>query len=204
LGSAVQDAWKNKGVASLAIGASLDARLGAMLGALLGVLVNSAHAGAMFPEATFDNWRGELEQRVLPDGSMLNEYVSSSQALEGGVIVRVGFVPRFKCRPVFGFRFTGAQAAAIAEIHKDGSSVTLAIDQESMEVPLMVDVAAASTTLWLHLAGDIQSEVLGKFDVGSNARLDLSDGAEFSFSLIGSRRSGQVTRELCLRHEPEP
>lgn len=178
--------------------------IGAILGALFGVLAESAQAAGVLPEATFDNWRGELEQHILADGSTLNEYVSSSQALEGGVLVRVGFVPRFKCRPVFGFRFTGAQAAAIAEIHKDGSSVTLAIDQESMEVPLMVDVAAASTTLWLHLAGDIQSEVLGKFDVGSNARLDLSDGAEFSFSLIGSRRSGQVTRELCLRHEPEP
>lgn len=193
LGSAVQDSL-TRSAASLSL----------YLGVTVGLWAGMAPVEAGFPEASFSQWRGALEQHKLADGSTRFEYGSSSEAFEGDVHVLVAFLPRFECRPIFGFRFTGRRAATSALDYGNGGRATLLVDEEALEIPLMVDLEKGYTTLWLHLSGKRQAEVLGKFDRGSNARLGLSDGVLYRFSLLGSMRSALATRERCERHEAEP
>lgn len=160
------------------------------------------------PDTIAEAWNGALEQRTLGDGSVLNEYVARTEASStdgsGMIELLVSFVPRFRCAPLMGLRFSEEHAAAVADLFADGDSVVLTLDDKAVNLPLAVDENGTSTTLWLHGSVDSQNELRARFDVASRARIVLSDTVEYGFSLLGSQRSLKATEEHCLLHEPIP
>ena len=150
-------------------------------------------------------WRGTLSQRTLEDGSVLNEYVTRTGATdEFDLSLSVGFVPRFDCSPLIGIRVVGPLAGSVGAELTDGAVATLAIDGETLEIPLLVDGSESVTGLWADLAADSRERFRRRLDAGSRAELVLPGGVSATFSLRGSRRSLAATQAACRAHEPQP
>lgn len=164
-------------------------------------------AGALetLPDAAYLQWSGGLESRSLDDGSVLNEYVSRTGALEEpDVTLSVRFVPRFDCSPLIGIRIAGAAVADIGSALGDGGRVTLAIDGNAAGLDLFVDTDESVTTLWMDAAAASRERLRRRIDAGSRAELELPGGWTIGFSLSGSRRSTAAIETACRTHEPLP
>lgn len=175
------------------------------LGVAAGGGVADERTVTALPGTEYFEWSGALEQRTLGDGSVLSEYVASTDAVErSDVDLRVGFVPRFDCSPAIALRFAAAAAALPEAFYEDGDRLTLDIDDIDVEMPLIVDGDGLETTLWFDGGIERRSTLRVRIDVGSDAWLRLPNGESIGFSLIGSRRSLAATEAACRAHRPLP
>lgn len=176
---------------------------------------------------TFQDWRGSLEQTTLPDGSVLNEYVASTQSgSTAGATLTLSFVPRFGCSPVFSV----VLPAELADEADRDANMTLVLDQLSQDFPVLVDSGNSEVRLSLNAESDTQRSVRKQLDEASRASVSwqtreppLGGAADtgnvagvvadagptdqpfpVSFSLLGSKMTSEAVEKRCIGHEPIP
>ncbi|MFK7855973.1 MAG: hypothetical protein AB8B79_17785 [Granulosicoccus sp.] len=176
-------------------------------------------------ESTFQDWNASLMQATLNDGSVLNEYMAKTMAGSAeGAALAVSFLPRFQCTPIISLSLN---SALVDQIEKVDVALSLKIDEEQVEFPVLRDIEDISVRYTLNSDQQTHSELLALLDRSSRVFLDFDyspeaasnlaedDGvaaeaasdqvaAQIQFSLLGSRLSTQAAKKHCDEHIPIP
>jgi len=164
------------------------------------------------------DWQGSLHQTTLPDGSVLSEYVASTQSINTfGAQLHVSFVPRFSCMPQISVRLSATVASNFAM----QESLKFSIDQEDQIFPVLVDAHDSLVRYSLNADSSTHQVIRDKLDFASEATVvwgpDLpprNEGASTEslgeargaiaadYSLLGSRKAVAMQENRCKSHEP--
>lgn len=199
--------------------------LGSVLICISMVPVQANVGPSKLSESIFQDWNASLIQATLNDGSTLNEYIAKTMAGSAeGVALAVSFLPRFECTPIISLSLNTALGD---ELEKIDATLSLKVDEEQIEFPVLRDVEKLSVRYTLNSDRQTHSELLALMDRSSRVFLDFvytpeagansaeDDGvatevaanqtaAQIQFSLLGSRLSTQAAKKLCDEHIPIP
>lgn len=195
----------------------------------LGTLMLMSYATASTTDAeallTFQNWNGVVQQTILPDKSILTQYVASTRSANtDGAELHVSFMPRFDCTPHISILLPISVVSEPTRL--DG--FVISVDKEAWEFPVLADADGSIVRFSMNAVSADHQELRQKFDFASKATVswqstaaavhgtveataahsvasvESSNDEPAYYSLLGSRAAVKAAEDQCNSHEPIP
>ncbi len=144
------------------------------------------------------DWVSGAQKNVLSDNSLLVEYFGESSASNwSGAHLRIGFIPRFGCAPLFSVHI-GLGNRKLSDLNWFRAEV----DGSPIDFPVLVDDNIDHAAIYLNVNLQRRIAMRIKVDGGTRFRLRDKAGNLYSFSLIGSRAALAAAERACRVHDP--